>query len=55
MSGSSATTIALTWKIFMSLGLLEVVSDNAGNFTSKELKEFLNENGVKHVSERVNA
>ena len=51
MSSSSVTTVGLIRMSFASMRLPEViVSDNAANFTSEEFKEFLRQNGVKHVS-----
>ena len=48
---TSSATISLLRKTFASFGLPDtVVSDNAPNFCSKEMDEFFERNGVKHVT-----
>ena len=48
---TSGATINLLRKTFANFGLPDtVVSDNAANFCSKEMEEFFERNGVKHVT-----
>lgn len=48
---SSATTIDCLRKSFSNHGLPEMlVSDNAAYFVSTEFKDFMNKNGIKHVT-----
>ncbi|XP_039524968.1 uncharacterized protein K02A2.6-like [Pimephales promelas] len=50
-SATSAATIECLRKSFSNQGLPElIVSDNATCFVSAEVKEFLNKNGVQHVT-----
>ena len=46
---TSVVTIELLRWSFASLGLPEVVSDNATAFTSAEFSNFLRRNGIKHI------
>ena len=48
-SSTSTATIELLRRTFASLGLPEVVSDNAAAFTSTEFTDFLQRNGIRHV------
>ncbi len=48
---SSSTTISKLRSVFATFGLPEmIVSDNGPAFTSAELKEFVEKNGMRHLT-----
>ena len=50
-SVTSTCTIGMLRKTFCNFGLPDMlVSDNASNFVSQEMEDFLRKNGIKHVT-----